>query len=136
MCNSVIAFLGYGNAPVHELKGNFMSSKQFRLTEHHLKLIRELNVNQTVAEWEGPRIDAKRPYGNSDGPADVCRVLGWEKLGDDGHSPCWSSMQLKEATVINAGMGAALSIVLSSGSFDVEGLYEMDSHYNWNKIDG
>lgn len=113
-----------------------ISKKQFRLTKDHLRLIRSLNVDERVEEWEGPRIDDKRPYGNSDGPADVCRVLGWTKAGDDGHEPCWSSHQLRDATIINSGTGITLAIALKAGSFDVDGLYEMDDRYNWNKIDG
>ncbi len=47
---------------------------EFTLTADHLKLLRELRV---TAGEQSPQVDGKRPLGNGDVVADVCRVLGW-----------------------------------------------------------
>ena len=44
-------------------------------------------------EYGGIGLDDKRPFGNSDVPGDILKIIGQEKEGDDGDEACWSSFQ-------------------------------------------
>lgn len=87
----------------------------FVLTSDHIKLLRAMFIDESD---DAPRVNAKRPYGNSDIEADVCKLLGWTKGGDDGNEPCWSSAQRKEAWRLHDETPRALQIVLRTGAFE------------------
>ena len=80
-------------------------------------------------DYNAPTICQKRPYGNSDIQQDICKILEWEKLGDDGYEPCYSSKQIILAQQIHEEMKTALQIVLNTSSFQ-PGLYE-EKNYKW-----
>lgn len=104
--------------------------KTFTLTPEHVALLRHLTV---YGGPEGPEIDARRPYGNSDHLADICRILGWTKAGDDGHAPCWSSQQRAAARRLHNQMATALECVLRGGSFEA-GEFRQDDVYRWGRV--
>jgi len=97
-------------------------SESFTLTDNHIRLLSAANVRWDDSEWGAPCVDPKRPYGNSSGPPDVCRALGWPKLGDDGSGPCYSSDQCRDAWRLHVETRTALQVVLRSRSF-VPGTY-------------
>ena len=90
---------------------------RFVLREDHITLLASAIMCWNDCEYGAPCIDPKRPYGNSSGSEDVCRVLGWEKLGDNGDEPCFSSVQRKKARAIHEETETALEVILQSRSF-------------------
>jgi hypothetical protein len=110
-------------------------SQRFNLTREHLRLLREANVCWDSCETGAPAIDPKRPYGNSDVAADVCKTLGWKKLGDDGYGPCWSSHQQQLAMELHAGTETALAILCNlAGEAAGPGLYQLVAYRHWRQI--
>lgn len=108
-----------------------MRGHRFTLTGDHIKLLRAMYVS---ADDGTPCVDSKRPYGNGDIEEDVCKLLGWQKAGDNGHGPCWSSAQRKEAWRLHCETSCALQIVLRTGSF-VPGEYVTSATYltDWRR---
>lgn len=51
---------------------------QFKLTEQHIKLLRNMHVTWHHCETGAPQIDPKRPYGNSYVPGDIHKLLTGE----------------------------------------------------------
>lgn len=80
----------------------------FTITPDHLLLLRNMQVGWSWGEYGAPCISPKRPYGNSDVPADIARILGWQR--DDDGLP-------ERAARIHAEMGVVLQIVLTTLSF-------------------
>ncbi len=114
----------------------------FELTENHIKLLREMYVSFNGDSYDGaPAVDIKRPYGNSDVPYDVARILGYAeyiKASDDDET---ETDAFEEAThellKIHRETGTALQIVLSTGSFE-PGMYGRPERYltqHWVKCD-
>jgi hypothetical protein len=79
---------------------------RFTVRPEHLKLLRAAYVRWDGSiEYGAPAIDPKRPYGNSDVPDDIRRVLGLPHLSDQ------DCAELHEQTT------TALQIVLRTGTF-------------------
>ncbi len=110
-----------------------MSSKKFEMTTDHLTLLTQFNIDWDPCEAGAPCVDPKRPYGNGDVEADVCKLLKWTMEGDDGHERCWSAKQRQAALNIHRSMEAALQIVLCLGKFE-EGWYEKVDYRTWVKM--
>lgn len=103
---------------------------KFTMTMDHVKLLNRMNVIwDGDDDWGVPSIDSKRPYGNGDVLGDVCQIVGWEKEGDDGDGPCWSSLQLRAANVLHRQMLMALQIWLATGAC-VLGEYTKTNKYD------
>lgn len=64
-----------------------------------LKLEKAFFKNLIRGEYEYGAIgvDCKRPFGNSDVPADILEIIGAVPEGDDGKAECWSSNQREYA---------------------------------------
>lgn len=86
----------------------------FRLTENHIKLLQKLNIGSAVVydSIVVPKIDSKRPFGNSVIETDVADILEWEK---ENRTPIEQ---------ILAELPIALEIVLQRQTFE-PGLYNM-----------
>ena len=106
------------------------ATEPFLLTAQHLKLLRNAHVDWDATEYGAPAIDPKRPYGNGDVEADVCRLLGWNKEGDDGSQLCWSSRQRQTAMSIHRGTETALQIILALGVWPLPGMYRRIDRYD------
>lgn len=98
-----------------------MSSNTFKLTDKHIKLLRNAYVGWEYTETGAPAIDGKRPYGNSDVPGDIIRILFGEIPEEAQESLYDYAMQLHKETK------TALQIILCTGQF-VPGLYEKESY--------
>ncbi len=93
--------------------------REFTITEEHLTLLRGTWVVWNEEEYGAPQIDPKRPYGNSDVPLDIARLLGWEipTTNTHGpHDPAWDELATR-ARKIHEETETALQIVLSVGYF-------------------
>lgn len=55
----------------------------FEIKPEHLTLLKRANVDWHDCEWGAPRIDCKRPYGNSSIFEDMAKLLGVESLRSD-----------------------------------------------------
>lgn len=95
--------------------------KIFTITDDHLKLLAEMNVGWCHDEYGAPEIDPKRPYGNSDVPADVRGILGNEDLSDEA------------VRALHVETRTALQICLRTGAF-ATGTFECEDYSNnWNR---
>lgn len=111
-----------------------MAYKKLILTDDHLTLLQNMNIDWDDCEYGAPCVNPKRPYGNGDVESDVCENLGWVKEGDDGHSPCWSSVQRNKAYWIHREMLSALQICLQLMTLET-GVYESATGYqDWKKV--
>jgi len=105
----------------------------FDLTEDHVKLVRQFNI-QLGSSYEGwPCVDGKRPFGNGDWVNDVAAIIGIEKIEtDDGF--VWPKGTTDRCTKICGDLCQALQVILASGSFE-PGKYEADEyHDNWVNV--
>ena len=57
-----------------------MTLRHFVLTENHIILLNRMWVGWGDCEFGAPRIDPKRPYGNSDVRQDMLQILGLKEL--------------------------------------------------------
>jgi hypothetical protein len=102
-------------------------AREFAVTEDHLKLLRHLRYGGLY--WDpgegfggAPFFGPKKPYGNSDVPGDVARIVGapdtdWEsdEWGDRGLRPEAADRYLR----LHVETGIALKIALATGEFRV-----------------
>ena len=51
------------------------SAKEFNFTEQHVKLLKNMFVGWNNVEFGAPKIDPKRPYGNSSVELDLAEIL-------------------------------------------------------------
>ena len=99
-------------------------ASEFTVTEDHLKLLRHLCDGGLYWEpgegYGAPFFGPKKPYGNSDVPGDVARILAvpdsdWEsnEWGDRGLRPEAEDRYLR----LHVETGIALKIALATGEF-------------------
>lgn len=101
-----------------------MKPMQFRLTEEHVTLIREMSIGWQDSETGAPEVDPKRPYGNSSVERDVAELLGWEIDKHEG----LTDEQRDRAMALHRETEVALQVVLQAGTFE-PGLYvNRDKH--------
>ena len=107
-----------------------VTMQRFSLKKDHLALIREayFSYDESV-EFGAPRIDPKRPYGNSDVYGDIGCILGIEPDGDDDD---FSTEQKEHMLRIHMETATALQIIIRTGEF-VPGEYikERTCGMNW-----
>lgn len=106
---------------------------KFQMTTDHLLLMRKFNIGWNGCEAGAPCVDPKRPYGNGDVEADVCKILRWTMEGDDGDGPCWSSKQRDAARKRHESTVLALEVVMFFGKFE-EGWYDRLGYQDWVKL--
>lgn len=82
--------------------------RSFNLTNQHIALLRRANVTWGNAEYGAPRIDPKRPYGNSDVEGDMLEILQNEVK--------------QQLGTLHRETETALCIILKTGSF-IPGVY-------------
>ena len=105
----------------------------FNLTQKHLDLLKNMQVNWDSTETGAPAIDPKRPYGNSDVANDVGNILGYKPRGFEGDPEEYSLKQCDKFLRIHRETQTALQIVLQTGDFK-KGTYKReDSWSNWVK---
>lgn len=49
--------------------------KILKVTDNHIKLLKNLYISWDDCEFGGPRVDPKRPFGNSDVIGDIATIL-------------------------------------------------------------
>lgn len=125
-----------------------MENKKFEIKEEHLKLIKRMYVSWEDCEFGAPRIDCKRPYGNSDVYQDIIEILGLEEIsegvfrfifknkewllkGEDKYNLYLDGTDeeklCKELRILHKETGIALQICLRTQSFDL-GYYEAEAY--------
>jgi len=118
-----------------------MTDGDFRLAADHLKLLRHAYVGWDGTEYGAAAIDCKRPYGNSDVEADVCRLLGWGKEGAPPSlydEPDWSQAQRARAAALHHETLRALQVLLVHAGEPLRpGLYRRAREYDflsWERV--
>ena len=109
--------------------------QQFKLTDAHIKLLRQMNVGWQGCEAGAPEIDPKRPYGNGDHITDIAEILGIEVSKCPHCDEVLEMSQGQEALQsLHEQTATALQIVLSTGQF-IPGRYQADDFSrNWTLI--
>jgi len=111
----------------------------FEITEDHIKLIRNLDVslNYWGHKYTSPYIDQKRPYGNSNIPGDIGKILG---VKEEGMKPCpfgeepyevYTDEQEEMLLGIHAELIHVIDIMFKTGSYEL-GSYSK-TKYGWMK---
>jgi hypothetical protein len=105
--------------------------QRFTLTADHVKLIRRMNVGWDGMEYGAPRIDPKRPYGNSDVEQDIHEILtGRNEPLEDLARQDREALQARYRS-LHQETKMALRVVLAAGSFE-PGEYMADGYSdNW-----
>jgi len=107
--------------------------KRFKLTDAHLKLLHNANVDWDGDEWGAPCIDSKRPYGNGDLHKDMLEILGLS-VEIEGEYEGVSEGVAEMLEGLHRQTKVALQIVLSTGKFEA-GVYEADDYgRKWRKV--
>ena len=114
-------------------------TKQFELTENHIKLLSHMYVDWYEGAYDGaPTINTKRPYGNSSVAYDVYEIIHGKEWDygeyDEDEMPEEIYEQMLE---LHRETGTALQIVLCTKSFE-PGLYELKSEWrslSWGKVE-
>ena len=110
-----------------------MDMQEFVMTEHHIKLLMNMNVGWDGCEFGAPCIDPKRPYGNSSVYEDMAKILGFGVFIDVNGELCFSEGQVKMLDELHSETETALQIVLSTGSFE-PGTYVAKKYSdNWTR---
>ncbi|MEV8639332.1 hypothetical protein AB0395_47535 [Streptosporangium sp. NPDC051023] len=105
-------------------------AREFTITDIHLKLLREAEVDWDDTEFGAPCIDPKRPYGNSNVPRDIAELLNPEvRDWDDTRLDDYLDQHYDELTRLHVETGLALKICLRRGEFK-PGRYQK---VNWGK---
>lgn len=91
-----------------------MKTTRFELTTSHLMLLEQGNY---VYENGSVGLDHKRPFGNSDIPQDILRILGYatDAISEKTESRCWA--------IYEQEIPIAMAVVFQSQSF-APGWYE------------
>lgn len=102
-------------------------AREFTVTNNHLKLLRHLcdgGLYWDPGEGDGaPYFGPKKPYGNSNVPRDVARIVeapddDWEDAGDQGHGQRRLREEAQDRYLrLHVEAGIALKIVLATGEF-------------------
>ena len=115
-----------------------MSNKtEFTITEDHLKLIRNFYIDyDDWCEFGAPRIDPKRPYGNSYVYGDINEILGNRYKEDEEEGYGFSDEDSAEMLRLHRETTMALQIAICVGRFE-SGTYQRPNSYtnDWKKID-
>jgi hypothetical protein len=104
----------------------------FTLTKNHLKLLKRMWVDWQDAETGAPAIDPKRPYGNSNVPADIHEILTGESIGrTDSKRDDLTDDEEETYLNLHKETETALQVVLATGKFKA-GRYVADQYErNW-----
>lgn len=105
----------------------------FTLTENHIKLIRNLWIEDY---GEGPTVDPRRPYGNSDIEKDIVRILELPTFTDRYGEESFTEETSNNAIQYHREMVRALQIMCTLSDIK-PGIYrqveEWDSR-SWEKV--
>ena len=105
---------------------------KFKLTEEHIKLLREGNVGWFNCEFGAPFMDPKRPYGNSYVLGDIARIVDMDLFKDEYGEEHFTKEQSDYAVNLHRETETALQIILATGEF-TPGDYEADDYSrNWS----
>lgn len=110
-----------------------MSIFRFNLTENHIKLLRQLNVETLDGR---PTIDSKRPFGNSEIYEDIDLILNGKTKDiepDDIGGYDYSIEQIQEWDKLLEELTDALDIVLFTGKFEPGEYVRRTYERNWIK---
>lgn len=103
---------------------------EFELTEQHVTLLRHAYVGWDDCEFGAPAIDCKRPYGNSDVPTDIAKLLHPEfSAMREGAQMDWMEDNASRLQAIHDETQTALQIVLVTGQMK-PGRYVRESPYD------
>ena len=99
----------------------------FTVTKEHLKLLKRMSVTWNDCESGAPSIDPKRPYGNSNIPVSMAKILKIEFNEDDGElKPSDENRMYK----LHREMETVLAIVIQTGKFKA-GKYKTVAYGPW-----
>lgn len=105
-----------------------MLKSEFELKAEHITILKDLCIKYhfetAYDEYLVPRIDVKRPFGNSGVLYDIAGKLGWDVPEDD--EAAYEDV-MKRAQNILLEIPVALEIILNQHTFE-PGIYEVDGY--------
>jgi len=111
-----------------------MEKKKITIKAEHILLLKNMSIDWQDCEYGAPEVNPKRPYGNSSGSADVCRVLGWVKNPDYDE---WSKTQLADARMLHEEMLYVLKVLCQNpNGIEMGATHENMSKYgnDWRRV--
>lgn len=102
-----------------------MTGREFKITDDHLKLLRNAHWRWDDCEFGAPTVDPKRPYGNSSVIADIAELLDIDR-NDLDHEDEEGLSELHRETL------TVLMVGLSTGSF-APGTYQYRAD-GWERV--
>ncbi len=107
---------------------------EFEVTENHLKLLRNANIDWHRVGGGSPGLDLKRPYGASNVYQSMAEIIRPD-LDNHGEYGDYAETHADELERLHAEVGLALEIVLRVGEFRA-GRYRQDRYCsNWQRVD-
>ena len=102
---------------------------EFKVTEEHLKLLKEMFVEWNYDEFGAPSIDPKRPFGNSAVESDMLDILGID-YGEDSYEYLENNDELRiKVDKLYKDLKICLQILVNDLSIKV-GKYKRTNEYN------
>jgi len=112
---------------------DFRDRTSFTVRPEHLKLLKAMVVEWDDCEFGAPRIDCKRPYGNSDVYSDIAEIIGLKKKGNwDYKEECWNDNAMRKMDKLHNETFFALQILLQDLGIE-EGKYKREDIL-WKKV--
>ncbi len=104
--------------------------KKFLVTEDHIRLLQNFNIDWDDSLYEGaPRVNPKRPYGNSCLTSDVAGILEWDEVDFESDK---YEQQHHDAEGIHREMEFVLQILVSNLKIE-PGWYFSEDYQTWQK---
>jgi len=106
----------------------------FHLTYEHIMLLTRAYVGWNDMETGAPSIEPKRPYGDSNVPANIFEILGWSRSDPEGDL---TKEEFARANKLHRETRTALEIILGCQTFSTgKYRYVADRYYRakWEYI--
>lgn len=104
-----------------------MYSKTFKVTEAHLKLLKNAYISWQNCEFGAPEINPKRPYGNSDVVGDILEIIG---IPNDEDNEALTDFAIK----LHKDTETVLQICLDTQQFKVGNYIKKDIPNRWQEV--
>lgn len=108
--------------------------RKLKVTENHIKLLKELYIGWEDCEFGAPCVDCKRPFGNSDVYGDMAEILGIKLANQEENFELYNR-QIDSLAKGYRDLQDCLQILVRNLSIEV-GEYERDDYdTNWRKVE-
>lgn len=109
--------------------------KQFTLTEDHITLLQQANIQWCNTGYGAPRIDPKRPFGNSGVEQDLAEILDVSEVDTyDDYRTSYDPDEMRDVVETHNELDTALQVILSCQTFK-PGVFTKDGYSDdWTRM--